>query len=339
MPGPYNFLTQWKEARNLVLSASSQSAWQGALLVASMTQRQRFEGTAVLEMIQSRRSDLAYSGKGTAFATNGQVTSWDSKFTGFKAELSPWLAGWLFGFLMGTDTVVGSASPYTHTFNFDETTREAVPTTIYLEDTAAVKYLCPDMCVNDVTLNISDIGAIMAEMSMVGTGRQTMGALGTVPSLPTESYILGSDAALTFGPVGAPVSFIGRHMSTTLKLENQLTVHKAPGGGVYGIFVKKGNPKFSISTTIAAKDTDDVYTLFQNDTASSYSLSVNSGAAATLTIAIPQMHFKTTKLGFDGDMVVWQIEGDESSCYDLAGVSPITVTVVNVVAAYLTGAA
>jgi hypothetical protein len=38
-------------------------------------------------------------------------------------------------------------------------------------------------------------------------------------------------------------------------------------------------------------------------------------------------------------MVVWQIEGDESSCFDLAGVSPITVTVANAVAAYLTGAA
>jgi hypothetical protein len=339
MAGPYNFLTQWKEARNLVLSAASQSAWQGALLQASMTQRQRFDGGAVLELTHTRRSDLASAGKGTAFATNGQVTSIDAKFTGFKAELSPWLAGWLFAFLMGTDTVTGSASPYTHAFTFDETTRTAVPTTIYLEDTAAVKYLCPDMCIDDVTITISEIGAIMAEMTMQGTGYQTMGALGAVPALAAESYILGSDAALTLGPVGSPASMIGRHMSTTLKLENQLQVHRAPGGGLYGLFVKKQNPKFSIATTIAAKDTDDIYTLFTNDTACAYSLAVNSGATAQLTVSLPQVHLKTTKLGFDGEMTVWQLEGDESSCYQVAGAPPISVGVVNAVPAYLIGAA
>jgi hypothetical protein len=322
-----------------VLSAASQPAWQGALLEASMTQRQRFDGGAVLGLTTTRRSDLAYSGKGTAFATNGQVTSLDTKFTGFKAELSPWLAGWLFAFLMGTDTVTGAGSPYTHAFTFDETTRTAVPTTIYLEDTEAIKYTCPDMCIDEVTITISEIGAIMAEMTMQGTGYQTMGALANLPALAAESYILGSDAALTLGPVGAPASMLGRHMSTTLKLQNQLQVHRAPGGRLYGIFVRKQSPKFSIATTIAAKDTDDIYTLFQNDTAAAYSLTANSGAAAQLTISLPQVHLKTTKLGFDGDMEVWQIEADESTCYEVAGVPPISIGVVNSVPAYLTGAA
>jgi hypothetical protein len=309
------------------------------LLAASLTQRQRFDGGAVLGLTTTRRSDLGYSGKGTAFATNGQVTSLDTKFTGFKAELSPWLAGWLFAFLMGTDTVTGSASPYTHAFAFDETTRTAVPTTIYLEDTEAIKYTCPDMCVDEVTITISEIGAIMAEMSMQGTGYQTIGALATLPALAAESCILGSDAALTLGPVGSPASMIGRHMNTTFKLQNQLQVHRAPGGGLYGLFVRKQNPKFSIATTIAAKDTDDTYTLFQNDTACAYSLTANSGATAQLTISLPQVHLKSTKLGFDGDMEVWQLEGDESTCFQVSGVPPISVGVINSVASYLTGAA
>jgi hypothetical protein len=114
-------------------------------------------------------------------------------------------------------------------------------------------------------------------------------------------------------------------------------VHKAPGGGLYGIFVRKGNPKFSISTTFAAKDSDDVFTLLRNDTECDYELSVNSGADAQLTVSIPHMHAKTTKLGFDGEMVVWQIEGDESTCFDEDGdTPPITVGVTNAVAAYLT---
>jgi hypothetical protein len=341
MAGSHNFLSQWKSARNLVLSANAQAAWSSPTVAApladaALTQRQRFDGGAVLELAKTRRSDLAYAGKGTAFATNGQVTCNDTKFSGFKAELSPWLAGWAPAFLMGTDTVTGSAAPYTHSFTFDESTRTAVPTTIYIEDTEDVKYKCPDMAVNDLTLTISEIGAIMAELSMIGCGWQVMGAMAAVPALAAESYLLGSDAALTFGAVGATASLVGRHMSTTLKLENQCSVHKAPGGGTYGIFVRKGSPKFSISTVFAAKDVDDTYTLFENDTACSYSLAVNSGAQAQMTIAIPQMHFKTTKLGFDGDMVVWQIEGDESTCFDVPGTTPaISLSVVNGVAAYL----
>jgi len=127
-------------------------------------------------------------------------------------------------------------------------------------------------------------------------------------------------------------------MSTTLKLDNQLAVHKAPGGGQYGIFVRKGSPKFSLTTTIAAKSVDDVYTLHENDTASAYTLTVNSGASAQLQISIPQVHLKTTKLGFDGDMEVWQLEADETTCYQVAGVAAISLQVINSVPAYLMGA-
>lgn len=336
MAGPFNFLSQWKTARNLMLSVNSQPAWNTALADAALTHRQRFDGAAILERTITRRSDINYAGKGSAFATNGQITSYDTKFSGFKAELSPWLAGWICAFLMGTDTVTGVASPYSHTFTFDETTRTAVPTTVYVEDTEDVHNKCPDMCISDLTLTISEVGAIMAEFTMTGTGIQIAGSMATaLPVAPTESYLLGSDAVLTFGPVGALASFVGRHMSTTLKLDNQLTVHRAPGGGLYGIFVRKGNPKFSLSTTFAAKDTDDIYTRFTNDAACDYELTVNSGAAAQMTISVPQMHLKTTKLGFDGDMIVWQVENDETTNYQQAGVPPITIGVTNDVPLYL----
>jgi hypothetical protein len=338
MAGPYNFESQPKSLRNLVLSANRQLAWNTALADAALTQRQRFDGGAVLELTPTRRSDLDYAGKGTAFATNGQVTSFDTKLTGFKAEGSPWLLAWLCAFLMGKDTVTGAAAPYTHAMTFDETTRTAVPTTVYMEDTEDIKYKCPDMCVNDVTITINDVGAISVEGSLIGTGRQIMGAMVAVPSLADESYVLGSDAVVSLGPVAASVSMVGRHMSTTLKLDNQLTVHKAPGGGQYGIFVRKGNPKFSLTSTIAAKDVDDVYTLLKNDTATAYSLTANSGASAQLGISIPQVHLKSTKLGFDGDMEVWQLEADETTCYQVAGVPPISLQVTNAVAAYLVGA-
>jgi hypothetical protein len=338
MPGPYNFESQPKFARNLVLSPNTQLAWNTGLADANLTRRQRFDGGAILERTITRRSDIAMSGKGTAFATNGQITAYDSKFTGLKCEASPWLVGYLASLLMGKETVVGSASPYVHTFTFDESTRTAQKTTLYVEDTNDVHYTVPDMAVNDVTLTIKDIGAIMAEMSMMGTGYQIAHTISSMPALPTETYLLGSDAVLSFGPVGSPVSFVGRHMSTTFKMENQLVIHRAPGGGLYGIFVRKGNPKFSLSTTFAAKDTDDIYTLFNNDTAADYELVVNSGATAKMSISVPQMHLKTTKLGFDGDMIVWQVENDETTSYQASGTPPVTLTVTNDVAAYLVAA-
>jgi hypothetical protein len=339
MAGPYNFESQPKFLRNLLLSANKQTAWNTALADAALTYRQRFDGAAIVDRKPGRRTDQSYAGKGTSFATNGQITSFDTDFSGFKAELSPWLAGWMFAFLMGKETVTGAAAPYTHVFSFDESTRTAVPTTIYCEDTADVKYKCPDMCVNDLTLTINDIGAIMAEMSMMGTGIQTSGALGSsLPAAPSETYLLNSDAVLAFGAVGAGTTFTGRHMNTTFKAENQLTVHRGPGGGLYGLFVRKGNPKFSISTTIAAKDTDDIYSLFLADTACVFTLNVPTASDAQLQISIPETHLKTTKLGFDGEMVIWQIEADETTCYQAAGVAPVSVSVVNDVAAYLVAA-
>jgi hypothetical protein len=330
MSGPYNFNSQWKTLRNLVLSADSQTAWNTAVEGTNMTRRQVFDGNAIMELAQTRRSDVSYAGKTTAFATNGQVTSWDTKFDGFKTELDDWLVGWMFAFLMGVDTVTGSG-PYVHTFTFDETTRTAVPTSLYLEDTEAVEYTFADFCVNDLTLQIQDIGAISAEFTGMGTGRYTAGAIGSLPSVPTRTYLLGSDAVLALGGD----NLLGRHMSTTLKLENQNTVHKAPGGGLYGIFQRKGDPKFSISTTIAAKDTDDILTLLENDTSSDLVLTIDSASAAQLVITIPVCHFKSTKLGFDKDMTIWQLEADETSAYDVSGTPPISIQVTNSVAAYL----
>ena len=437
MPGPYNFLSQWKTARNLMLSVNSQAAWNTALPDAALTHRQRFDGAAVMERKITRRSDIAYAGKGTAFATNGQITKYETAMNALKCEGSPWIVAWALAFLMGTDTVTTSepapvlaslagtltvsnatdiltgtlsgvkgdgvtaysitlgtpgttdtmanllhninvthasygitatlnlagtqmtfaatsgdtGAPtlvgagltdalapgiYTHAFSFDESTRTAVPTTIYLEDTEDLHNKYPDICVNDLTLTISDIGAIMIEIGLIGSGMEILGTLsGSLPAAPSESYLLGSDAALMFGPVGDTASFVGRHMSTTLKLENQCVDHRAPGTGLYAPFIRKQNPKFSLTTTFAAKDTDDVYARYTNDTACDYELAANSGASSQMTISVPQMHMKTTKIGFDGDMTVWQVENDETTNYQAAGVPPISLSVTNNVAGYL----
>jgi hypothetical protein len=332
---PNNFESQKKSARNLVLSANMQAAYGGLLADAMLTRRQRFDGSAILELLSTRRSDKEMSGKGTQFATDGQLTGWDTKFS-FKAELDAWLAGWAFAFGMGADTVTGVTAPFTHAIAFDDTTTQAPATTLYLEDTAAVKYKVPDMAVSDLTLTIPERGACSLETAFIGTGRWTAGAMGApgVPALVAENYLLGSDCIFSIGPVATSVAVTGRHLSSTLKISTGVVNHIAPGGGLFGVFPRRGEWKFSIQTTIAAMATDDILTLLENDTACALSWNINSGAQAQLAISMPLVHMKATKLGVNGNMVIWSIE--ETTCFYAAGTQPLGVSVVNAVPLYMT---
>ncbi len=331
------FLSQKKSARNLVLSTNKQNTFGEVLADNKLTQRQRFDGSAVMEIVQSKRSDYPMAGKGTQFATNQQTTGWDTKFS-FKSECDAWLAGWAFAFCMGDDTVTGAEAPYTHALSFDESNDQAPPTTVYLEDTAAVKTKYNDMAISDLTLTIPARGACSLDLSMIGTGRWTdVAMVGGPPALAAASYLLGSDCVFSLGPSGAPLAVTGRHLSTTLKIATGVVNHVAPGGGLTGVFVRRGLYTFSVQTTIAAKDTDDIRTLFDNDTESDLNWSINSGASAQLAIDIPRAHLKSTKLGVDGNMVIWQIEADHTECLSV-GAQPLSVSVVNAVAAYMVAA-
>ena len=218
------------------------------------------------------------------------------------------------------------------------TTTQAPMTCVYLEDTAAVKFKGQDIAVSDLTLTIPERGACSLETSLIGTGRWTDGAMGAVPALPTDNYILGSDCVFSIGPTGAPVAITGRLMNGTIKLATAVESHKAPDGGLYGFFMRTGLRKFSTQQTIAAKDTDDIRTLLTGHTASELKWVITSGANI-VSIDIPFCYLKTTKLGVSGNMVVWQIEVDETTCLNVGGAGAINVIVTNQVsAAYLVGA-
>ena len=128
---------------------------------------------------------------------------------------------------------------------------------------------------------------------------------------------------------------VGRHMTSTWKFSTGVMNHTAPGAGLYGIFPRLGLRKFSFQATIAAKDTDDISTLLEADTQCVGTWAINSGAAAQLNISVPTFVLKANKLGFDGNMVVWQIEGDETSILNVGGAGPLSTTVINSIASYL----
>jgi|SRR5271157_157869 len=330
----FNFEVQKKSARNLVLSINSQLTNNDVFADANLTRRQRFDGSAVMEQLQTRRSDKDMSGKGTEFATDGQMTNYETKFT-CKADLDDWLAGYLFAFCMGKDTVTGTGAPYSHAIAWDETTSQAKMTNVYLEDTHDIKTKYPDMAISDVTINYAARGCVTCDWSMGGTGRYTDVAMVSLPAVPTNAYLLNSDTVFSLGPVsGSLVNMTGRFLSATLKLQTQVVNHTAPGGALFGIFMRTGLRKFSLQAKMAAKDTDDVRTLFMNDTPSQMTIVTTSGALpSVLTVTLPNFKLKSNKLGVDGNMVIWEIDVDETTAFTA---SAISVTVQNSAPAYLT---
>ena len=330
------FNVQSKLLRVLALSQYRQTDFGVAVPDAQLTHIQRFDGSAVIDYGTERRSDRGMSGKGYSFATNSQPTMFATKIASVKVEATDWITGWVLSNLMGK-VVSSGAGPYTHAITFDETTRTAIPTTIYLQDTADVAARLLDTMVSSATFTIPAKGSVSLEFDLMGTGVKTPGLLAAGTAvLPTDTYLMGNDAQCTFGPVGAPANFIGRFMSATIKLDNQGVVHEAPGGGLYGIFMRRGDPKFSLSMVIAAKEVDDILIHFLANDFVSFSLPINSAANCQLTFAFPKANLKTTKLGFDGDMPIWNLELDETTVYQNGAVPPVTATIISAQPTWLT---
>jgi len=328
------FESQKKSARLLYYAPNKQPSYGTALVNGKFVAgwQQRFDGAGILELTPTKRTDKNMA-KGTEFATNEQTTGWDLKF-GHKSDLDARLAGMIMAFLLGSDTITGGSAPYTHSMAFEETTTQAVATSIYMVDTAAIERTLIDMAISDVTLTIPARGPCTIEVNWMGTGHWTNGTQATPPALDQPTYILGSDCTMQLGPVGSLASMVGRHMTTTWKWSTGVVNHTAPGGGLYGLFPRLGLRKFSFESTIAAKDTDDISTLLEADTLCGLTWAINSGAQAQFNITVPNCSLKAAKMGFDGNMTVWQIESDETLML-VSGGSPFTAQVINGVASYL----
>jgi len=80
------------------------------------------------------------------------------------------------------------------------------------------------------------------------------------------------------------------------------------------------------------------FTLLRSDTLQEVNWTTTSGASS-LVIDMPAVHLKSAKLGASGNMVVWQIEGDETTILNVGGAGVMNASVINSQAtAYLVGA-
>jgi hypothetical protein len=337
MPGaPYE--SQRVSVRNMVVSPNKQLTYGEVMADINLTHRVRFDPGIFANFTDGVRSDLSRVGKGHPFASERQTISRDVALAFNNQELTDFLAGWFFAFLCGKDVITG-AGPFTHTMTFDQSTGQAVATNIYIEDNAAIKRKLSDMSMVDLTISIPEKGPVMVSANFVGTGAFTNVAMGSLPALPTNTYLLGSDADIQLGPPGAPVSFKGRALGAQIKFVTGTQVHRAPGGLLVGSFNRVGLQRVSsVQVTIAASNTDDVQTLWENKTVQETKIIINSGASAQLTLDFPQMYFNDAPPSVDADRIIYQLNSDQDNI--LQGANPIfTAIAINSQAtAYLVGA-
>jgi hypothetical protein len=331
---PYE--AQQKDIRAMILSPNSQNAYGTVLLDANLTLRPRMDGGIFAVMGKQTRGDGDKANKGHNWPTEFQEILRDFTLNG-GLPLTDTMAGFLFAFVMGKDVITG-AGPYTHTITFDTVSNIAKTTTALMVDTADIKYKVPDLTIAEIEVGGGPNGEIDASFSMVGSGRYSDVAT-ALPAVPTPTYLLGSDADILIGAQGGAASIKERVRSWRIKVSNGVKVHRAPGNGLYATQNKWGLQRATLQMVVAAKDVDDIRSLWTGNTLREVQININSGAAAQLNMKFPGLYLSAAPAGLDDDEVVWNLEANEDSVIKSGGNEVFQAVVINNQAtAYLIGA-
>jgi hypothetical protein len=329
-------------ARNLLLTSNSQNAYGTKVPDANLLERARFDGNAFAMINPTFWSDGELAGRGSEFPSERRPIMWETGFQ-LQRHVDDYLAGWMVAQVLQAYSVSGPG-PYIHVFKPLSATRQAKATTVYFEDSAAVKYIIPDLVGAELTITIPESGPVTMSLSMTGSGRWTDGALGNaVPAFAARTLLLGSDADVLIGASGAAASVKNRwRASAQIKITREIEIHRAPGGALYAIQANVSQQRASFNITLRAKDTEDAAeprTLMIANTLREVQINVNSGAAAKLYAKFPNTYIKTTPT-MDGKFLAWQMEGgDQELVKPIGSASEIVeVTVTNSEATYLVGA-
>lgn len=322
--------------REMVLSPNKQNAYGTALLDASLIHRPSFDPGMFVQMTKTPRTNLTKAGKGHRFPSERQIIEVASQLSG-SIELTDFLAGMLLALAMGHVVTTG-AGPYTHALTFENATAIAPATTIYFEDTADVHNKLPDMSMVDVTLSGGPSGPLMAQISMIGSGRLAAGSMGALPAAATPTYFLGSDTDILVGAPAAAASIKERVKSWQIKISSGVVVHRAPGGGMYATMNKlTGQPSATFDLVIGATNVDDINSIFLADTVRELQINTTSGAAS-LNMKFPNVYYAAAQMANNNDEGDWHVTSDEQSALKVGGAEVFQATVINANAHYLVGA-
>lgn len=321
--------------RALLLSSNKQTTFGTALADAAMIYRSRFDGGGMwVRTAQDYFSDAERAGKGHPWPTVRQPIAIDTAFGG-QFDLDDFLAGFLPAFLLHKVVTTG-VGPYTHTFTFEQATRIAPVSTIYAEDLAAQQIKYSDVVLTSLTISGSERGPLQVSFEAVGSGKRATDPV-TLVALPTPVYLLGNDTDILIGAPAAAASIKERVRGWSVTFTNGVTMHRAPGGGLYPTFAKIGLQRVSVQLSIAAKDTEDIETLFINNTLQELQINTNSGAAGQLNMKILNLRFLAEPAA-EGIEKIWNLSADGGRDVTKGAGNYVEVVAINSQATFLVAA-
>jgi hypothetical protein len=329
------YISQRSLLRNLVLSCGVQAAPAEVMVDADFTYTAMLETTNFFQTEPTQESNLQYAGKGTGFATDTRLTAWASNGE-LTQRVDQFLAGWLLSLVMGQDTVSAVAGSHQHVMSMLESAGPAALTNLYIEDTSGLNRKFMDMALTQLVLSGADKGSITSKATFLGSGRTQDGAIvaGVPARIDHPQFLYGSDAVVSIGPAGAPVSMFPRVMSWEATFDHAIEEVRVPGGGLYAAFLRWGNPSLKLKLVVAADGSTDIRDWMNNQTNLEISIAIASGAAS-LHLDYPLVVLPKADLGEQNKYVGYTIELDQNSILKPDASPACTAIVINTTAAYL----
>lgn len=332
-----------------LFSTKKETTYGTALAAADLNRRVVAPAVELGKIAKDFRSDLDRFGKGHEFATELEELSRDLRRT-TTFDASSLTVAWVAAFALGKVTTTqpnptGNPTAYDHKFIFADpaVSKHAPTTTVYEEFTADLKRRLVSLGCNDFALSgrAREVASLTA--NWIGSGQTVDGGI-TLPALTAQSFLLGADADILFGPQGAPVSIKDRvlewSVSVSHNLEADLGYH--PGSGKFRGRLWYGTRRVSAALTLLAKEADDIFTLFLNDTVRELKMDLAGDLIGPgpekhrALVRLPAVRITALDDAFEGNHLVYRVEIGEPGVLKQSGLEVLEITVTNTEPSFLT---
>jgi len=332
-----------------LFSTKKESAYGTKLSDTDLTRRVVTPTVEAAKVSKEFRSDLERFGKGHEFATELEELSRDLRRT-TSFDASSLTLAWVAAFTLGKVATTqpnpsGNPTAYQHVFTFADpaTSKHAPTTTVYEELTADLKRRLVSLACNDFTLTGRSRDVVQLSANWLGSGETVAGALTPLPALTPQSFLLGADADIQLGPQGAPVSIKERVLEWSLAISQNLHADLGyhPGSGKFRGRIWYAARRVSASLLLFAKETDDILSLFLDDTVRELKIDLPGDLIGPgpekhrAIIRLPAVRITALDDAIEGHHIIYRVEIGEQGVLKQSGLEPLEITVTNTEASFL----
>lgn len=342
MPVPVNEF----EITNFVCSTKKQPDYATLLADTELSRRLPLLAADVSQTQLELVSDAGRYGKGHEFATTDREVARDVR-RAVTAELNSFLFGWLAAFGLGAiqTTPLTPGQSYQHVATFQPLTDKQMPvTTLYEELSSGLKRRLHAIAVAEFTLSGRARQPVEAAASLLGSGRETRGAITSLPGMTSVSLLLGGDVAVKYGPQGAPVSLADRVREWSVRISQQPDADGGytPGSGKYRSRLLVTRRVASLAMVVEVDEANaDLFDALLNRDTKEVKIELDGLSIGTSSdthggsIRFPALRFTAVEVGVNNGRMVYRVEAGEEGIFKDGANEPVILTVRNDVASYL----